>query len=221
MGITFPVRVRPATHFTERGMAGKYHGLGYWGPTSEERLNEPAHHISLRADMDAGFANVTLWHEMTHAAQCEDYLPETEGEGDYRIANAGLRQAFAKEMREIRRAKGIKTRGVTADYGNVSFEVEARDVMDGKDNFDIVEPIGSEANAPAKDDPMRGFSYRWRVDAWDDNKEWVGTYYVLTESDQPWDAKRWVRDNPMKDMKWSNNLNAYPVPPLKKEGVKA
>lgn len=209
LDITFPVRVRTLEDGL-MGMAGKYHGLGHWGPTTEKRLEEPAHHISIASHLDAKLANKTLWHEMTHAAQCEDFLPE---DNNYRIANKGLRKAFRDEMREIRVVKGgSRYGGVDPNYANVSFEVEARDVMDDSDKLFIVESTETEETTE-DDDPLKGYRALWRVDVWDADKKFVATQYVL--ADDEWGAKRFARDKHL-GKKWSQNVEAYPIDPQRR-----
>ncbi len=207
LGLEQPVRVRVKADFPA---AGKYHGLGVWGPTTDVKLDEPAHHITLSDVLSASMANTALWHEMTHAAQCEDYLED----GDYQAANKGLRNAFMKEMREMRTKRGVSRFNLTADYQSVSFEVEARDLMKNADKVKII--TGPEAKKKGKgkskakdDDPLRGYRHLWRVDMWDDDKNFVGTDYVLANED--YDAKRWAREQHMQGKKWSTNVFAYPI----------
>jgi len=127
LGLRYPVRVRITDDLD--GMAGKYHGLGRWGFTSDAPLDKIAHHISINANIDSNTANTAIWHEMTHAKQCERFLPADVSDQDERarIANRTLALEFRWQMKDIRIAKGIKSTALTTDYANVSFEVEARE----------------------------------------------------------------------------------------------
>jgi hypothetical protein len=228
LGLTYPVRVRELMH-GPAGMQGKYHGLGYWGPTTSERLEKPAHHISLKADMSPYMANTCLWHEMYHATQAERYLPENgnaNGREPYQIANKGLRQAFGEELREIRARRGITPYGMTADYGDVSFEVEAREVMNAMDKMRIILPTDEylkdwddkddkKDEKEEEEDPLKGYRAKYRVDVYDDKNKFVATQYVL--ADDEYGAKKFARERWL-DGKWSNNMEWYICAPPEKGG---
>lgn len=216
LGLSYPVRIRADVAST-RGMGGKYHGLGHWGPTTDVRLDEPAHHITIEPSFSATVANGVLHHELTHARQAEAALPENGNEPAYRVANREIRRQFGREMRAIRRAKNIKTREVTMDYADVSFEQDARDIPKEIEDIDVLVPDLDDAEEiEEEDDPrLRGFASLWRVDMWThNNKKFVGTVYVL--ADDSWGAKKWARENAMEHMKYSTNLYAYPINPRTK-----
>lgn len=197
LGIDCPVLVR----VSKLPAVGKYHGLMRWGPCSDVRLDQPTHHISLDEGLGPIIANTALWHELTHAAQCEDFMPD---DNDHRIANAGLRQDFGKEIREQRLSRGLGAGSFGAWYGDVSFEVEARQFMEHARNIDIIVPVDD-----GNDDKLNGYKNLWRVDMWDDDEKFVGTTYVL--ANEEWDAKKWARDNHMKGMKYSMDVFANPI----------
>jgi hypothetical protein len=219
LDIQYPVRVRQITPSKILpGKVGKYDGLGYWGPTTTTRLDEPHHHISMDGTLSAFMANQVLWHELTHAAQAEDFLDNArDGEEPYRAANRELRQAFGREMRTIRGERGLsKTAGMTRDYSDVSFEVEAGDVMKNSKKIEIIEPVFTESSV--FDNPLTDAQgrYRWRVDMWDNSgKKFIGTVYVLAADE--YGAKKWARDNHMKHEGWSNRVYAYKTPPREED----
>ncbi len=213
LNISLPVRFRilDGTNSYAK-MTGKYHGIGYWGVTSEERLAEPAHHISLDGKMTIRSANDIAWHELTHAAQAEDYLPDEaiDGVEPYRIANKGMRMAFGRESRSLR-PSGSGFGGKS--YYDVSFEQEARHFMKNGDAIDILVPVtpvkaakGKEAKEEDEEIDLRE---TYRVDMWTygtdpKQREFIGTTYVLAKDE--WAAKKWARDNYMKDMVYSPNV---------------
>lgn len=203
LGIEYPVRIRKASGQA----AGKYHGLGLRGPTTEEPLSEPAHHITISPMVSDKMVNEVVWHEMTHAAQCEDYLPEDDGPDSYKVANARLRRAFGREMRAIRAERGITTRAMTADYGDVSFEEEARDFMDHAKKISIV-VVDDDKPEVDPEDSFKGFDHKYRVDIFDADDKYVGTHYVY--SNDEFSARRFARDTYM-DGKWSSNLSAIRI----------
>lgn len=209
----YPVRVR-ILDGGPQGMLGKYHGLGHWGPTTDERLDEPVHHISLKGDLTSKMANTCLLHEMTHAAQCERYLDD-----DYQSGNRGLTMAFKQEMKGNRGGFG-NYNGVKSGYSDVSFEREARETMDLlDDDIKVVKQVAPEAEVQ---DPLRDEDGRflWRVDVWEEGpwdkkakkREYTfeGTYYVWAKDE--WDAKKWARQET--DLDYNNStIKAYKMDP--------
>jgi hypothetical protein len=199
-GLHFPVRVR-LLDGGPMGMLGKYHGIGRYGPTTDDELAEPAHHISLKSDLGVFTANTALWHELTHAMQCERFLPEDLD--NYRAANRGLTMAFRQEMKEVRRKAGTTSKALTAAYSNVSFEKEAHDSTDIAKKIDLILP-GENAKEDdfellrLLDDKGRAL---WRIDLWKSakwekgnkvrEKEFRGTYYVRAAKE--WEAKQFAK----------------------------
>lgn len=179
-------------------MAGKYHGLGRYGPTTVKPLDRPTHHISLNGQLSGKMANTAIWHELTHAKQCERFLPETDDVDEAaRTANAALATAFRQEMKDIRRKKNTFSKKVTIDYMDVSFEVEAR--QSDKD-FAVKDNIVTSAVNDLTDDKGR---YRWRVDVWKKGARrygknqkqdltFVGTQYVVATGETG--AKTFARE---------------------------
>src|SRR3954468_5315561 len=164
LGLTFPVRVRVVPN-GPAGMAGKYHGIGRRGPTTEAVLVDPTHHISLSGNLSAKMASKCLWHEITHAMQNERFLPtDHNGEEEpYAIANRGLQCAFRAEMKEVRQRYGGTPSQLTMRYGEVSFEREACKVMDDAKTVLVseVEKVDKKKDSPLLDDKGRA---TWRVD---------------------------------------------------------
>lgn len=218
LDIKLPVRVR-VMEGGPQGMAGKYHGLGVWGPTTDVKLDSPAHHISLNGRMSSWMASSTLWHEMAHAAQCERYLPQNgNGQVDYETANREITKVFRDEMKAIRRRSGSTSKALTASYADVSFEKEARDAMDFAKELDLVKPVGDEPEATnLRDDKGRA---GYRVDVYRDgvwNKKtkkrspniYVNTLYCVAKDE--WAAKNWAREQC--GLKVANSTaNAYQMP---------
>ena len=198
LGLRFPVRVRILPHGPD-DMAGKYHGLGRHGPTVDEPLDKPAHHISLSGLLGSSMANTAIWHELTHAKQCERFLPDDVEDPDEqaRIANANLAMAFRQEMQRIRLKTNATSKKMTMAYTDVSFEVEAlaSDKKFAKKDNIIAE---SDDNNALLDNGKR---YLWRVDLWkkgpwraneDREYTYVETHYVNAAKE--YDAKKWARD---------------------------
>lgn len=186
LGLIYPVRVRPLKTGAF-GQAGKYHGLGHWGPTTEERLDEPAHHISVKADLAATFANTCLLHEMTHAAQCESYLTDH----NWKEANRRLALDFGREMRFIHFMSGKRGNHTDARYAGISFEVEARQRMDElSKQFTVVESVSSTDERDEDERPWNKF----RVDLWTKKNVFRGTYYVYSTGTFIWRAKDFAKE---------------------------
>lgn len=224
-GMKYPVRVRLLKN-GPMGMAGKYHGIGHWGPTTEERLAEPTHHITLDAGLSASMANTCAWHELTHARQGERFLPEdVTGDEAYRIANRGLAMAFREEMKQVRRDEGTTSKALTWKYGDVSFEVEARASDKFAEKFSIIK-VSDEA--PIEPDQLLDDEGRasWRVDIWmlgKWNKEkkyreldgFRGTYYVVAKT--KWGAEDFAKREWGKN---SDKADAYQILPRPKRNDK-
>lgn len=228
--LAYPVRVR-LLNGGPQGMAGKYHGIGRYGPTTDERLDIPAHHITVNANLGVEMGTVCLLHELMHAHQNERFLPtefDIQTDAHYRQANAGLREAFRAEMKEVRRKAGTTSKALTAAYANVSFEVEARKTDALKADFKLFTENGSGKvidpfDTDMVDDKGR-YTYRidmWKTPAWDNvtrsmgKKKFRGTHYVLAYDETS--AKTFARKE------WggmSDILEAYLRPPLPK-GVTA
>lgn len=218
LGIQLPVRVRfiDATNSSDT-MTGKYHGIGYWGITSAVRLDEPTHHVSLDADLTTDTANRTLWHELTHVAQAEDFLPQKGRDGlePYQLANKGMRMAFARELRKM---------GKSYSY-DVSFEKEAVHFMKNASAIKIVIPIpGKEEKKSSSTAVVRkekvDHRRTFRVDMWahkDEGGYFVDTAYVLAAVEI--DAKSWARKEYMKGMRYSDEIIVTEViePPTDQE----
>lgn len=196
LGLRFPVRVRILPNGPD-DMAGKYHGLGRYGPTVDHPLDSPAHHISLSGNLGSSMANTAIWHELTHAKQCERFLPDDVDDLDEmaKAANAGLAKAFRKEMQRIRLETNATSKKMTMAYTDVSFEVEAlaSTKLAKEDNI-----IASDNNNELLDDGQR---YLWRVDLWkkgpwrpnkDRDYTYVETHYVNAAKE--YDAKKWTRN---------------------------
>lgn len=197
LGLKFPVRVRIVPDGPD-GMAGKYHGLGRYGPTVNKPLDKPQHHISLSGALGSSMANTAIWHELTHAKQCERFLPDNVENVDEqaRIANSRLAKAFRKEMQRIRLKTNATSKKMTMAYTEVSFEVEALESDNKfakKNNI-----INSAVDEELVDDKQR---YLWRVDLWKKgpwrpNKkreyEFIDTHYVNATTEYA--AKQWARD---------------------------
>ena len=199
LGLRFPVNVRVLPHGPE-DMAGKYHGLGRYGPTVDDPLDAPVHHISLSGILGSSMANTAIWHELTHAKQCARFLPDDVDDVDEmaRIANAGLAKAFRKEMQRIRLETNATSKKMTMAYTDVSFEVEAlaSDKKFAKNDNIIVN--NDDADCELLDDKKR---YLWRVDLWkkgpwranqDREYTFIDTHYVNAAKE--YDAKKWARD---------------------------
>jgi hypothetical protein len=222
LGITLPVRIR-LLESGPQNMAGKYHGIGLRGPTTDEPLDSPAHHITVKAEMTPGMANTCLKHELVHASQGERYLPEN---GDYRVANAELGKAFGREMKEMRQRKGTKSKDLWG-YSEVSFETEAHSadkLLKDIDLIDVNDPraAGGTDLLALMDEHGR---YTWRVDVWKDGKwnkkrkmrdpnTFCQTIYVLAKDD--YGAKRFARDE-CKLAFQDSTCDAYMVKPFKKK----
>lgn len=196
LGLRFPVRVRILPNGPD-DMAGKYHGLGCYGPTVDDPLDSPAHHISLSGNLGSSMANTAIWHELTHAKQCERFLPDDVDDLDEmaKAANAGLAKAFRKEMQRIRLETNATSKKMTMAYTDVSFEVEAlaSTKLAKEDNI-----IASNNDNELLDDGQR---YLWRVDVWkkgpwrpnkDRDYTYVETHYVNAAKE--YDAKKWARN---------------------------
>lgn len=197
LGLRFPVRVRMLPHGPD-DMAGKYHGLGRYGPTSDGPLDSPAHHISLSGALSAKMANTAIWHELTHAKQCERFIPDDVEDLDQLAdaANRGLAMAFRKEMKAIRLATNTTSKKLTMAYADVSFEREAQ--SSDKKFAQKHNIIASLVDDDLVDDKDR---YLWRVDLWkkgpwvaktDREYTFVDTYYVNAVAEH--EAIRWARD---------------------------
>lgn len=217
LGIRLPVMIRVINRENSTDtMSGKYHGISHWGVTSSERLPEPTHHISLGESLSLHTANRTAWHELTHAAQSEDFLPEEGRDGlePYEIANKGMRMAFARELRRL---------GKTYSY-DVSFEREAVYFMKNADGLQIIVPVETEdKDEDKKKDEKKSTTttttyvkkdYRktYRVDMWADKADggyFVGTTYVKAMSET--DAKSWARKEHMKGLKYSSDMIATEI----------
>lgn len=197
LGLRFPVRVRILPHGPD-DMAGKYHGLGRYGPTTGDPLDAPAHHISLSGNLGNKMANTAIWHELTHAKQCERFLPDDIDDPDEAaaVANSGLALAFRKEMQRIRLETNATSKKMTMAYTDVSFEVEA---LASDKKFAQKDNIITQADVDDElvDDKMR---YLWRVDLWkkgqwrpnkDREYEFIHTHYVNAAKE--YDAKQWAR----------------------------
>lgn len=126
LGIDYPVIVIPSLDF-----AGKYHGIGYWGPAAMSgRLLVATHQFSISADTSAEFANSVAWHELTHAAQAESFMPDEDefdpadynGWERWQVGINGFTQAYADESRHL---GGYSSHGPNSSYTNISFEREA------------------------------------------------------------------------------------------------
>lgn len=224
LGLTLPVRIRAlSTETSSYSFTGKYHGLGRWGVTTEERLAIPCHHISLSGSMSAYSANDVCWHEMTHGAQTEDYLPEEGEDGlePYQIANREMRKQFGRELRE----------GLARSSYDTFFEEDARYWQKNSDAVKILIPTPTELELAAskkkkdkkgKEDPTEERELpeedsrpTWRVDMWTadmnpKHRDFVGTTYVI--ADKEYDAKKWARDHYM-DGVFSSNIEAYEIDP--------
>jgi len=198
LGLRFPVHVRVLRNGLE-GMAGKYHGLGRYGPTVDGVLEDPVHHISLNGCLGTKMANTAIWHELTHAMQCERFLPADPCDADElsQAANHGLAMAFRQEMKGIRLKNNAKSKKLTMDYVNVSFEVEA---MASDKKFAQQDEIVAlvEGDPDLLEDSNR---YLWRVDLWkkgpwrpkeDREYEFVATHYV--NADKKHKANEWARN---------------------------
>lgn len=228
--LAYPVRVR-LLDGGPQGMAGRYHGIGRYGPTTDERLDTPAHHITVSANLSAQMGTVCLLHELMHAHQNERFLPvdfDIQNDAHYRQANAGLREAFRAEMKDVRRKAGTSSKQLTAAYANVSFEVEARKTDALKSDFTLFTENGPVKIADPFDDDMTDekgrYTYRidiWRSSTWNSTtrsmgkKKFRGTYYVVAYDEAS--AKTFARKE------WgesSDILEAYLRPPLPK-GVTA
>lgn len=206
LGLRYPVRVR-SLEDGPFGMMGKYHGIGHWGPTTDVRLDEPAHHITLKGDLGPYMANTCLLHEMTHAQQCERFLNEDDWEGAVRE----LALDFGREMRFVQFMSGKRGGATDSRYMGVSYEVEARQQMNKLDKmFQVTElPEGEEAPAPTWS--------KWRVDLWrkvknlkKTNYEFRDTCYCFAKDEYA--AKKFARDT-WGD--WSDDADAY----LMEEGI--
>ena len=225
LNVTLPVgfRILDGTN-SYSSMTGKYHGIGYWGISSDERLEVPTHHITLDGKQSLSSANEIAWHELTHAAQAEDYLPAEAQDGvePYRIANKGMRMAFGEESRSLR-SPGSGFGGKS--YFDVSFEKEARHYMKNGDAISILVPIekvDEEEKPDEEEDDRPDLRETYRVDMWTSDYErkhpkgmFVGTRYV--RANNPKDAESWARDNYMKDYQYSSNIVAYRIIPHAQE----
>lgn len=217
LNISLPVRVRILDGTNSFGsLTGKYHGIGHWGITSEERLDEPAHHITIDGKMSLSSANEILWHEMTHASQAEDYLPEEaiDGVEPYRIANKGMRMAFLAESRSLRATPTAGFGGKS--YFDVSFEKEARFFMKNGEAIDILAYVFDEEDEEEIEEEEVDLRETWRVDMWTSEhdpkkRKFIGTCYVLAKDD--FAAKKWARENHMKHMSFSSNLECNRIFP--------
>lgn len=204
--IKLPVRIRVMESGGPQGMAGKYHGLGVWGPTTDVKLDEPAHHISLNGKMWSDGASSCLWHELAHAAQAERYLPKNgDGTIDYETANREITKDFRDEMKAIRRSSGTTSKALTASYSNVSFEKEARDAMDFSKEIRLVKYVLDDEDdhdeaMTLRDDKGRA-AYRldvFRDGKWNSRKkrrsedQFIATLYCLAKDTI--DAKKWARE---------------------------
>lgn len=204
--LAYPVRVR-LLDGGPQGIAGKYHGIGRFGPATEERLEIPAHHITVDSGLNGSFATTTLLHELMHAKQNERFLPDgfqIQNDDDYRQANIGLREAFRDEMREIRRRHNLGM-ALTHHYQDVSFEVEARSTSKLTKDFDLFHDDGvkpkSNGVPSAYDLVDEHGRFTWRVDLWaygkwdkelkKTPKTFRGTYYVVAKDE--WKAKEFAR----------------------------
>lgn len=216
----YPVRVR-VIKGGPQGMAGKYHGIGLRGPTTDVPLTTPAHHITLSDSLSASMANGCLWHELTHAAQCERYLPE-EGD-DYAEANRALALAFKDEMKEVRKTTGGSPTQLTMAYSKVSFEQEANLGMKFADDIDLIKITVPEKKAevvkikdPLTDEDGR---YTWRVDLftapkWSKGKKIRGREFRCTGrvlAKDEWGAKKFAKAEWGKS---SDEAVAYKILPI-------
>lgn len=215
LGLKLPVAVRIVPR-GPNGMAGKYHGLGCRGG------GEPQHYISLNGGLGPIMANTALWHELTHAMQCERFLPDGRtDENACREANNALWRAFHQEMKEIRFRTGGSKHNLTMAYADASFEKEAQQSTKLADKHTIIASDGGAVESLLDEKGRKTY----RVDLWRDlgwNKQtkereldFVTTMYVVAKNE--WDAKKFVREE--KGMTFQNSTcESYQIRPFGKEG---
>src|SRR4051794_40539562 len=73
LGLHYSVRITPRRLRFKRG---SYHGLGYAPPSRGRATDYPQHQIMLASNVSASQASASLWHELTHARQCERFLTD-------------------------------------------------------------------------------------------------------------------------------------------------
>lgn len=139
MGMKYPVTVRG-----KRGRigatAGLYKGIDIWD--SEKRgnrdLDEPHHFIAVDRRIPANEASETIWHELAHARQQEDFINKT---GDLFAGIAEYNGAYREErIRLCDHKQRVNRKVANRAYRRNRFEVEARDYQQCAEYMPLVKP---------------------------------------------------------------------------------
>lgn len=122
MGLKFPVKVRG-----KRGRRGKttghYRGLSLFDTAINKILDTHTHFIEVDRRLTLTTASMTIWHELAHARQCEEFVAQHGIE----VGRRKYDEAYQDEDSKVRgNRKRVSKRLAQLAYSRNRYEVDAK-----------------------------------------------------------------------------------------------